>query len=527
MTVALDESGTAARDRDVAAPVGAARDRRVLRYVALGFILIVAAFLRFRGIGEASLWADEGLTVRILRLPVGEMLQRIRDWEQTPPLYYYLMRAWVALAGESEAALRVPSAIFGIASVGAIYVLASRMFGVASGSTAAALMAVSPYQIAYSQEARVYALFVLLTIVSCDLFVRVVQQRWPRSEVFYVLITALLLYTHLYAIFVVAAQNLAYLVLLVIRRERAVTVPRWVILNVAVAALYAPWAPTVWMWVKGVRAGFWVKPMTLDEISASYELYAGSAPLLVLLVALAVVGAVGMRRSKPGSVVLLVGLTVLPVVLPVLLSVIGRPTFVNRYAMFAAVGLFVLAGAGITYLRPIARVTVVMLLVALSWMPTRSVEGKPQWREAGRFLEANMGAGDFAAVHRKGATCMYDYYVNRPDVRRIGFDGTALPVTQPLPQGKRIWLVLYTNLYPPRRHLERGNWRVGRQKQFRDVLIFELIDASPTRVAQPPPAVTSSSIELCAQTQPRAAVPHGHFSGWVIRFTIEARWMRM
>ena len=48
--------------------------------------------------------------------------------------------------------------------------------------------------------------------------------------------------------------------------------------------------------------------------------------------------------------------------------------------------------------------TVALLLVALSLMPTRVVEPKPQWREAGRYLDSNMQPGDFAAVHRKGAT---------------------------------------------------------------------------------------------------------------------------
>src|SRR4051794_33287653 len=82
------------------------RGGRAAAWVALGVILAVAALLRFRGIHEQSLWADEGLTVRILRLPVGEMLQRIRDWEQTPPLYYYLLRAWTAVFGDTEGWLR-------------------------------------------------------------------------------------------------------------------------------------------------------------------------------------------------------------------------------------------------------------------------------------------------------------------------------------------------------------------------------------------------------------------------------------
>lgn len=440
-------------------------------------ILGVAAYLRFSAVGRESLWADEGLTVRILRLPIDQMIPRIRDWEQTPPLYYVLMRVSVSLFGDSERWLRVPSALFSVAVVGAMYLLVARMFSVAAGLAAAVMLAVSPYQIAFAQEARTYALLVLLAIVSCDCFVRLMQERTRANETFYVVVAALLLYTHLYGIFVIAAQNIAYLVKSLARREPALDWKRWIVLNLAVAAIYGPWVPTVWMWVKSVRAWFWVRPMTLDEISRAYELYAGSPWMLVALVVLAVIGAVGMRKRAPASVAMCVAVALLPVVVPVVLSVIARPTFVARYAIIAGVGLIALAAAGVAVLPSrVAQIAVVVGLATLSFFPMSVVESKPQWREAGRYLEANMASGDFAAVHRKGATCMYDYYVNRPDVRRIGFDGSALPVTQPLPQGKRIWLVLYTEVYPARRFLERGFWRVGRRKMFREVMVMELED---------------------------------------------------
>ncbi len=117
-----------------------------------------------------------------------------------------------------------------------------------------------------------------------------------------------------------------------------------------------------------------------------------------------------------------------------------------------------------------------MVLLAISLFPTERPDPKPQWREAGAYLNQHMRPGDFAAVNRKGATNEYDYYVHRPDVRRIGFDASALPVPQPLDDGKHIWLVLYTCDLPPRLLIQRGNWRVLRQKMFREVLIFELAD---------------------------------------------------
>jgi uncharacterized membrane protein len=416
------------------------------------------------------------------------MMMRIRDWEQTPPLYYYILRGWAAVFGDSETWLRAPSAIFSVGAVAGLYVLVRRIFNPTAALVAATLMAVSPFQIAYAQEARAYALFVPLAIASTIAFVQLNEKRSQWRDAVYVMVTGLMLYTHLYSIFVIAAHNLAYLTAIVWKRGAARLEPRpptvdvpkvrhWLALNMAILAVYSAWLPTLWMWVKSVRAWFWVQPMTLDAISNAYELYAGSGALLIVLVMLCVTGAVLRRRRAPVGVVLCLALLLLPVIVPVVMSVIGRPTFVPRYAIAASVGGYALAGLGVSLFSACwVRVVATALLVVLSFFPTRLVEAKPQWRQAGAYLQTTMAQGDFAAVHRKGATCMYDYYVNRPDVLRAGFDGSALPVTQPLPEGKRIWLVLYTNLYPPRTYLDRGKWKVGRQKAFRDVLVMELMD---------------------------------------------------
>jgi mannosyltransferase len=534
----------------------AARRAKYLRRAAILLILILAAALRFHHIGAQSLWADEGLTARILRLPAAEMLGRIRDWEQTPPLYYYLIKPYVAVFGSAESTLRYPSALFGTLSVFALYCSLRRSFNTVAGLTAAVLLALSPYHIAYSQEARAYALFVLLTIVSCDLFMRVITRRTHNLEVLYILSTALLLYTHLYGIFIVAAQNVAYLIAWfanrlrlyreldlckhvrpcagchpeVLRRiwlrifagrsfgvpqddndspsprpithsdlkpsEDSIPAPpppplplkRWLTLNLVVLILYSAFLKTIWIWYRTVQTGFWVKKVTLDDISQAYEIYAGSVPLLIAPLSLAVIGIWRARGRDRVASMLWLGVMILPIFVPVIVSVLTHPTFSSRYGMPASLGLYALAAAGVASLGKLSlQVPTAILLAALSVLPTNIPDPKPQWREAARFLETHMRQGDFAAINRKGAAqTMYDYYVHRPDVRRIGFDGAALPVTQPLPDDKHIWLILYTCDIPPKLMLNRGSWQVGHQKLLREILILELYD-SPEAATRPTP----------------------------------------
>ncbi len=449
--------------------------RPATRCVVLALIIAGAALLRIRHIGYQSLWADEGLTARILRLPAGAMLQRIRDWEQTPPLYYYLLKPWVMFFGMSERALRLPSALFGTLAVAAMYLLMRRAAGTTAGLVAAALLAVSPYQIAYSQEARAYALLVLLAAVSSYLFLRLLDESTQKLQTWYVIVTALLLYTHLYGIFVVAAHNLTYLTALIVRRNRRIDLARWVSLNVAVAFLYSPWFHTIWIWVRTVQTGFWVKSVTIHDIAWAYYVYAGSISLLLMLVALAVI--VAWRGRDRTITVLWLSMMLLPVLVPVVISIMKMPGFSARYGMAASIGLYALAATGVAAVPGLTlRIVMSIALITLSFLPSFVPELKPQWREAAAYLQKNMQAGDFAAINHKGATCMYDYYVHRPDVARIGFDGGALPVTQPLPDEKHIWLILYTNDWPAAVLLRRGQWDVISQKAFREVLVLELAD---------------------------------------------------
>jgi 4-amino-4-deoxy-L-arabinose transferase-like glycosyltransferase len=467
------------------------RRATLFRRLTLLLILAAAAGLRFYPIGGQSLWADEGLTARILRLPATEMLQRIGDWEQTPPLYYYLLKPYVSIFGQSENVLRYPSALFGTLAVLALYITIRRTFNTAAALTAALLLALAPYHIAYSQEARAYALFILLTILSCDLFLRLLRKPTQNLELLYVVTTAALLYTHLYGIFIVAAQALAYLNSLVTRAsspcERpALPLKRFLTLNLVILILYSPYVRTIYSWIRTVQTGFWVKHVTLDDISRAYETYTGSVPLLIALLSLSVIALWRTRHRAAASMWL--GVMFLPVVIPVIVSVLTRPTFSARYGMPASIGLFALAAIGVSKLPNLKfQIPVAVILTAMTLLPTTIPDPKPQWREAAWYLENNMRPGDFAAINRKGAAqAMYDYYVHRKDVRRIGFDAASLPVTQPLAPGQHVWLILYTCDIPANVMIARGNWQVARQKQFREILVLELRD-SPESATRPSP----------------------------------------
>src|SRR5574340_641030 len=139
-------------------------------------ILWAAAALRLAHSGTASLWFDEAFTVIASRADIVSILRGGAD-PVLPPLYFVALHVWQQIAGESELAVRSLSAMFSLLAVAGIYGLTTRLFDRRTGVAAAAMMAVAPFQIYYAQEARPYALCVLLSVGLAWSFVVAVTAR--------------------------------------------------------------------------------------------------------------------------------------------------------------------------------------------------------------------------------------------------------------------------------------------------------------------------------------------------------------
>jgi mannosyltransferase len=448
----------------------------------LALILLLSAAARVHGIGRDSLWFDEAATVHIVRQPLGRMLELIESDERTPPLHYLLLHFWIKLFGDSEISLRLPSAIAGVAAVYVLYRLVRALLGMGAGLVAAFIFAINRYQIAYSQEARAYELMVLAGLISTCLFVRIMRRRAPRAQGIYALVTAGLLYCHLYGIFVLVAHHIAW-AFARLRKRSMLSPRRWALLNLAVLALFSPWIRISVRWARDVQQSFWIPPLHPVDLFMTYRAYAGSTAMLILLAALALLGL--RRAAHRRALALLAALALLPVVVPIAMSILTRPTFTPRYGLIAAAGWIALAAGGVIALpnRPLRAGTLaaIAFFAAIATLPPID---KPQWREAGAWLESHMQSSDVAVISRKNSTYLYDYYVHRPDVRRFGFDGSAIPVTLPLPPGQHVWLILHANLAPRAAILARGGWKTVRSQAFHGIQILELSD--PTEPAVHP-----------------------------------------
>ena len=475
--------------------------------LALAGILALGLGLRLWGLGGEGLWIDEGHSVMVSRLGLGELFKACA-MDNHVPLYFLLVKGWSALFGESEFALRVPAVIFGMLSIWATYLAGAMLFGREAGLVSSLLTALSVLLVHHSQEARMYGLLGLLALASMYFFIGLLRGRGRAFDVGYVLSTGLLMYTHAYWAATILAQNVVYATELVLWREqRRVSVKRWILLQVAVAALYAPWVPILRRQVAQVAS-----EIPLLNVGGSMWLMAGYTlavfsgywmPLLAVMLPLAALSVLRWHKSEGalewrnlvGSVeghrwtiyvaelrsnYLAVVWLAAPMVLPVIMSLFLTPIYAWKAAIGSAPALYVLAANGLTKLRSkwwrrALLVVVVGLCVPPLWR-YYVVVGKERWREVAQYIETHASPGDLVLFNSGICrTWIYDYYATRTDlvlgslpepptegafspaaISARTVDDETLKQLGPLVEGRaRVWLILS--------HYGQGAFRIAEE----------------------------------------------------------------
>ena len=191
---------------------GAARewlDARSVAFWAVAGLTALAAALRFATLGVQAYHHDEIVTAsRVLGGSFGEAMDAVNFSESAPPLYYALAWLWTQLTGTAEYGLRSLSALFGVATVPVAFLLGRELLGRRAGIAAAALVAVNPMLLWYSQEARAYSLFALLCAISVLYFVRALRGGGRDDVLAWGIASGLALATHYFAFFLLAAEAL-------------------------------------------------------------------------------------------------------------------------------------------------------------------------------------------------------------------------------------------------------------------------------------------------------------------------------
>jgi hypothetical protein len=355
--------------------------------VALVVGLVVAAGLLLRFWTRSGLWLDEALTVDIARLPLHEIPNALKH-DGAPPLYYYLLHFWIVLFGQSNVAVRSLSGLFAVVTLPVAWLCGRRLGGPTVAWTTLVLLASAPFAVYYATESRMYALVILLTGCGFLALQRAVTAPRPGNLIATAAVTAALLYSQYWSIYLVAMVAL-WLIVSVVRSRRGGRAgpPPWPAL-IAVGAgclLFVPWLPTFFYQTKHTGTP-WAAPPNFsavinaltgftDNQGSTQQTATNQGRLLAVIyfamLALAVFGAgVNGRiieldlRTRPRSRVL--GFVVLGTLFAAIAGgIITSSAFSSRYAAVVFLPFLLLVALGTTtLLNPTARVVVVALAVA-------------------------------------------------------------------------------------------------------------------------------------------------------------------
>lgn len=189
------------------------RVRQLLRehadVIALVIITAIAAAVRFATLGAQGLDHDESVTATgVLHPSLAGTISAVAQLERTPPLYYVLEWLWTQALGfgTEPANLRFLSALFGTLTVPVAFLAARELSSRRAGVMAAALVALNPFLVWYSQEARAYALLVLFVALGVYAFARALARPTRPRLALWALVSVLAIWTHYFAVFTVVAE---------------------------------------------------------------------------------------------------------------------------------------------------------------------------------------------------------------------------------------------------------------------------------------------------------------------------------
>ena len=378
------------------------RNRSRAFWIVVGLTALGAA-LRFVTLGVQSYHHDEIVTAsRVLRVGFGHAMDAVGFSESAPPLYYALAWIWTQLVGTGPWGLRSLSALAGVATIPVAYLIGRELRGRRTGLVAAALVAVNPMLIWYSQEARAYALLAFFCAVSLYYCVQALRDGERRDFIWWGVFSALAMATHYFAVFPLAAEVL----LLLRRRGRAAISGLWIV--ALATALLAPLAyhqmsygHAEWIgkFSLGHRLGETAITFAIGEtgdiIGQAERVGPAVMPLLLIGAAFALLLARGARDERRAAFVpFAVGAAGLGIPLLLAIGSASKDFVLARNLLPALVPLLVVVAIGLTTARArrlggvIAAVLVPYSLAFSVWVNFDEELQRPDWQAVAEHLGA-------------------------------------------------------------------------------------------------------------------------------------------
>ena len=376
-------------------------------------ILLFGAIIRFYHIDFQSVWLDEIHTINESNpnIPFSEVYQTIISGEQMPPLYFYTVYFLFKLFGYSTFVVRIYSAIIGVVSLYAMYILGREMMNKKTGLIAAMLLCVNYFHLFYSQESRPYIFLLLFTILSFYRLLLYIKNPVRKNAILFGVFSALMLHFHFFGLFVLFSQYLILLFFLLLseKENRVKFFINSLISGVIVLVLFAPALPIL-INITKIKE-FWIPAPTQDSYTLIFKEFFGNSELiLTLLVIITIFYFLRLSKEKDFplkyyavvqnktilSFVIIMPWVLIVVLIPLIRSYMAVPMLISRYFIVLLPAIILLIAIAITQFRhKILLFSILATFVIFSMTDIIVVKRyykaviKTQFREASQFIKDN------------------------------------------------------------------------------------------------------------------------------------------
>jgi 4-amino-4-deoxy-L-arabinose transferase-like glycosyltransferase len=458
--------------------------RRPFVWGTLTIMTAGGAALRFYHLGYQSLWYDEIVSWYASGHPtIREIAYRDIQWNMYPPGFHLILRASREVFGDSEWALRLPSAAAGVMTIPLMYALAARFWSYRQGLIAAGLTSVLLFPIYFAQEARPYSLLLAAVVFATLCWTYFVdtcleRRRPPGAAIAgYAAGAAACMYLHYFGLFFIliqAAQTVA--ILGWARRPRALVV---CIAGYALLAIaYIPWMPGFWWHWRNQAIGPQNPPLDANVAVGFYD-YISSLfnhaqtgswlSFIINTVFLILAGGVAVQtfretrqtglgaERKPvvlHAAILIVWLFV-PFLFAYIKSSVSASVFTHRNLIVSLPAVYLITAHGLARLPGpgLLRNTAATALIAGALIRVLvsgyyTAPHKDQYREAVQYMvERESAFPDATIIGYGNSTFSFDYYLDRLNasgsVARWAGKGEDIPALVEMLNAKRPRYVWY------------------------------------------------------------------------------------
>lgn len=406
----------------------------------------LALLPRLHGLADKPFWYDEILTWSRAKLPLAELVVNAFKHKHFPS--YFLLLAPFYSIHSPEWMLRLPSALFGAACVFLVAWIAIAIRGPWAGIVAGLLMALSPIEVQFAQEARPYTLISCLVLITVSGLVGVARGTKHETSsdaclaathgawIAYTLGTLGALLVENNTIPWLLASNVAIMVIVLRAKsgQRAL-LRNWACSQAVIVLIWLPALITMLLMNRGaVLDGLgWIPQASWESAKTAAEaLYQFRILDLMTLavfpsalpefgIAIAIIAVLGAWRLKSDpNVLAVIGLALVAMPLAVLAAAPFQPLLVPRYLLWSTGPLFVLAGLGATAFPPrfFAPIAVVAAIGgALCLAPYYRAETKPRWDQAAAYLAANVKPDDVIVAQNSAVKLVLVSFAERFHLR--------------------------------------------------------------------------------------------------------------